>query len=59
LQIEDACDPTDVNWFNMKIPPSARANKILFSYIVLFMLLMFSFTILFAVELLKRTYVQT
>ena len=49
ILIEDACDPTDVKWYNMKIPSSARTNKIIFSYIVLTMLLMFSFLILFSV----------
>ncbi len=43
----------------MKIPSSARTNKIIFSYIVLTMLLLFSFLILFSVELLKRNYAQT
>jgi len=59
LSIEDACDPTDVNWYNMKIPESVRTNKIIFSYIVLVMLLMFSFFVLFSVELLKRNYAST
>ncbi len=54
--IQEACDPTDVNWLNMRIPSSSRANKMIFSYIVLVMLLIFSFMILFSVELLKRNY---
>lgn len=59
LKIEDACDPTDVKWYNMKISDSIRANKIMFSYIVLTILLIFVFAVLFSVELLKRNYVQT
>lgn len=59
LTIEDACDPTDVKWYNMKISSSIRTNKIIFSYIVLAMLLIISFLILFSVELLKRNYAQT
>ena len=57
MRINEACDPTDVNWLNMRISPSTRQNKILFSYIVLVMLLAFSFMILFLVEVLKRNYV--
>lgn len=58
IKIEEACDPTDVNWLNMNISASSRQNKIIFSYIVLVMLLAFSFMILFSVEVLKRNYVE-
>jgi hypothetical protein len=59
LKIEDACDPTDVNWYNMRISDSQRSNRICFSYLVLMMLLMFSFLMLFSVELLKRNYANS
>ena len=42
----------------MNISASSRQNKIIFSYIVLVMLLAFSFMILFSVEVLKRNYVE-
>lgn len=58
MKIEEACDPTDVNWRNMKIPASTRLNRIIFSYIVLVMLLSFSFMILFSVEVIKSNYVH-
>lgn len=58
IKIEEACDPTDVNWRNMKVSPTTRFNRIIFSYIVLVMLLSFSFMILFSVEVMKINYVQ-
>ncbi len=43
----------------MKIPDSVRTSKVVFSYIVLAMLLIFSFMVLFSVEIMKRNFVKS
>jgi hypothetical protein len=50
LKLSLAAEPSDIYWFNMKISKTERRNSIIFSYLVMFLSLGFSFVLLFGLQ---------
>jgi len=50
LKIEDASDPTDIYWINLKYSDIDRRERTLIAYSILFMILIFAFVILLFLE---------
>jgi hypothetical protein len=46
LKVEDASDPTDIYWVNLRFSESDKKERTLIAYLILFMVLVFAFFML-------------
>jgi len=53
LRLTRASHPTDVNWMNMKVSDSERLKKVVSSYLIIAMILVFSAAALVGLDFIK------